>query len=298
MQHLTTISILLATLVTLLALNNVGAAAYDGTEAMLSLNVACVSFCDPSSYQRVYNGGNRLIDGLNVTLTIHESHYDTYGFVGYLPSAKSIYVVYRGTEGPLNWMSDVEMSLVPYTSFPAGVCTDCKVHRGFYTVLLSDFDNVTREVRRLRALFPTYTVKTTGHSLGGALSQLASMELIARGIPVQSVYNFGQPRTGNVQYAAFATSKGPVTFRHVHYADPVPHLPPPTPTGNTGYAHVCTEMYEPNEVFNGTIQACGDAKSGSCEEKGECMDMWKDSELNTNDHLTYLGVIIKCLLPA
>lgn len=270
-------------------------ATYNKKDALLSLNVACVSFCDPSTYEKSspYNGfGNGLVNGLNVTMTIHENHYQTYGFVGYLPSDKAIYVVYRGTEGTLNWMDDAEIQLVPYTSFASkGQCADCKVHRGFYTALLADFDNVTKEVKRLKKLFPSYVVKTTGHSLGAALAQLASMELTARGITVSGMYNFGQPRTGNAAYATFSTKTFPSsTYRHVHYADPVPHVPPPA----AGYTHICTEMYEPNEIYDGTIKQCG-AEPNNCEASGSCMDVWKDKQLNTQDHLVYLGLVIKCL---
>jgi putative lipase involved disintegration of autophagic bodies len=46
------------------------------------------------------------------------------------------------------------------------------------------------EVKRLKSLHSTYEVKTTGHSLGGALAQLTAMSLLADGISV-SMINFG-----------------------------------------------------------------------------------------------------------
>ena len=55
-----------------------------------------------------------------------------------------------------------------------------------------------------------------------------------------SVYNFGQPRTGDQAYAAYATKKVS-TWRVTHNKDTVPHLP--FTTGMDFY-HVCTEEFE------------------------------------------------------
>ena len=272
------------------------AAAYDHSEAETALYLSAATFCDPGDYTtRSFDNSVPALVGFNATLSIQDVKYATAGFVGYLPSTQSIYVAYRGSMNWQNWMANLEARPVEYTSFTdagsAIQCNNCKVHRGFYSALLSDFDSVTSEVKRLTELYPTYAVKTTGHSLGAALSQLAAMELIARGIPVAANYNFGQPRTGNGDYSA-VVNELLRSYRHVHYADPVPHVPPPA----FGYVHACQEYYEPNEVWDGTLTACGEvsASEKSCEDLGECMLQWKDRQLNPDDHMTYLGIPIKC----
>jgi hypothetical protein len=182
-------------------------------------------------------------------------------------------------------MANIETRLIP---FPG--CDNCKVHRGFYTALLDDFDAVTNEIKRLLTQYPNAKVKTTGHSLGAALAQLAAMELLHRGIKVDNVYNFGQPRTGNSFFSAYSSSSIP-QFRHVHYKDPVPHVPPPA----FGFVHTCNEMYEPNEIFDGTLNQCGNINN--CEGDGSkdtCMLVWKDWQLKSDDHMTYLGKKIVC----
>lgn len=55
---------------------------------------------------------------------------------------------------------------------------NCKVHAGWYNGLNLVWDDVKQEVSRLQGLYPTYKVKVTGHSLGGALAQLTGMRLI------------------------------------------------------------------------------------------------------------------------
>jgi len=59
------------------------------------------------------------------------------------------------------------------------------------------------EVKSLHKKYPSYAIKTTGHSLGGALAQLAGMSLTHSGYDV-SMINFGQPRIGDADYASFS----------------------------------------------------------------------------------------------
>lgn len=106
--------------------------------------------------------------------------------------------MFRGSESIRNWITNLSADKTPYTTFPA--CANCQVHSGFYSATKSVYPDVLNEVKRLRALYPTYAIKTTGHSLGGALAQLTAMELLNSGYAV-SMINFGQPRVGEVNYA-------------------------------------------------------------------------------------------------
>ena len=65
-------------------------------------------------------------------------------------------------------------------------------------------------------MYPTYAIKTAGHSLGAALAFLVQLDLIAAGYDV-TMYNFGEPRVGDKTFAAFAYSKAPSSYRHTHY---------------------------------------------------------------------------------
>jgi predicted lipase len=100
------------------------------------------------------------------------------------------------------------------------------------------FSAVLNEVNRLRALYPTYTVKATGHSLGAALALLTAMDLKNKGIPTL-VYNFGQPRVGDPKFTSCVASKVP-TERVTHLKDTVPHIP----YESWGYLHATREAYE------------------------------------------------------
>ena len=87
-------------------------------------------------------------------------------------------------------------------------------------------------LKQLIGEYPEYKVVLAGHSLGGAVSALAALELKARGINV-TITTFGEPRLGNKEMAMYMdkifpwnVSESEAAFRRVtHIEDPVPLLP-------------------------------------------------------------------------
>lgn len=139
----------------------------------------------------------------------------------------------------------------------------------------------------MQALFPTYKVKTTGHSLGAALAFMAQMSLIKDGFDTTMI-NFGQPRCGDKKFAEFASAKRHDSYRVVHYKDQVPHLPP---KGFLGYHHATTEAYED---LDGSVRTC-DTTNG---EDPTCMDQWGPLEQSWDYHTQYLGFnMAECSYP-
>lgn len=260
-----------------LAINVLGST-YDTDEGLRSVWLSAAAYCDPSTYlSRTYKGPTA---GFVPTYYIHSNSTsgDTTGYIGYLSSAKTIYVVYRGSSSISNWIADLDAFKTTYTSYPE---CNCQVHKGFYLSEQVVIDDVIAEVSSLLKKFPTYKVKVTGHSLGAAMAQLTSMDLVKAGISA-SVYNFGQPRTGDSKYASFATTKVP-TFRVTHYKDIVPHLPI---TAVMEFYHLCTEEYEDN---SGNLKTC----TNTCEDPS-CADQFTESQWTTSDHLVYLGLNMAC----
>ena len=251
-------------------------AAYDNNQAQISLWLSAAAYCGKSNYKtHTFKGPTT---GFVVTYVISDTNSDTQGYVGYLPSDKSIYVAYRGSQDIRNWVTNLDAWKTAYTSFPD---CNCQVHKGFYEAEQKVIGGILTEVKRLRSLYSTYAVKVTGHSLGAALAQLTSMDLIKAGISC-SVYNFGQPRTGDKAYASFATSKVS-TWRVTHNKDIVPHLPFTT---GMEYYHVCREEFED---VNHNLKTC----DTSCEDK-TCADQFSTAQLNVDDHLVYLNMGVNC----
>lgn len=154
-----------------------------------SLWLCAATYCAPSSYlSRTYLGPTK---GFVPTYTIYDSRSDTNGFIGYLPSLSTIFVVFRGSIFAKNWASDLdachknELYIIsrvsmsgsksnPLNSFDSTL----QVHKGFYNAEQSVISSVVSQVNSLLKQHPGSNVIVAGHSLGAALAQLTGMDLI------------------------------------------------------------------------------------------------------------------------
>lgn len=174
---------------------------YSSSEAMISVQLSGDAYCGKDAYMNHSFTGTA--KGFVVTKVLYDSGSDTEGYVGYLPSDSSIYVVYRGSSSIPNWITNFDATQATYTKWPT---CNCKVHAGFDKAVTAVYSDVISAVKSIQKTHPTYKVKTTGHSLGAALAQLTAMSLLADGVTV-SMVNFGQPRLGDTTYASFSGTK-------------------------------------------------------------------------------------------
>lgn len=139
---------------------------------------------------------------------------DTQGFVAW--TSTIVIVVYRGTEAVGDWLTNLSV-------FSQGT-TYGNIHRGF----LYEFRNSRQKVDSLLGLANADSKKIflAGHSLGGALATVASMEWF--GIhPIAAVYTFGQPAVGFTALRSSVEVRYPDRFhRFVNEGDIVPRVPP------------------------------------------------------------------------
>ena len=100
---------------------------------------------------------------------------------------------------------DLEFALVDYSSPGVSDTGGVQVHQGFLTAFNSVADIVLNIVSDQISTHPSYSLVSTGHSLGGALASLGGVSLAAN-FPGASLrmFTFGQPRTGNAAYATLA----------------------------------------------------------------------------------------------
>lgn len=139
-------------------------------------------------------------------------------------------LAYRGTESLKDWMTDADIDLV---GGPGG-----KVHEGFSMALSHVWKEVwtyIRESRKCRSLW------VTGHSLGAALAALTVAKLrLEKDEPVNGLYTFGHPRTGDRDFAKnFDSDFSLQTFRYVNNNDIVTRVP----FRSMHYSHVGTFKY-------------------------------------------------------
>ncbi|MDY6978432.1 MAG: lipase family protein [Pseudomonadota bacterium] len=125
---------------------------------------------------------------------------------------KSQLIGVRGTSNIANALLDMDAKLV--TDPHAGI----RLHRGFSTAA----EKIYSEVKPL--LKKDYTLSTTGHSLGGAVSLVLAMYLDLDGFSIGKVVTFGQPKVTNI--AGAKKFNHLEVYRLVTPEDLVPLVPP------------------------------------------------------------------------
>jgi len=125
-------------------------------------------------------------------------------------------IVIRGTANVNNLQSDIDVRLVDDAR------TGISLHKGFRDAsitIMQILDN-SHTVE--------HTVHITGHSLGGAISQIIGMWLHKRGHNVQ-IFSYGSPKVSN----QVLSGGQPTHWRVVRRSDPIPFTPP-WPYSHTG----------------------------------------------------------------
>jgi hypothetical protein len=175
---------------------------------------------------------------------------NTQVFVG--ENDNAIVLAFRGTESPttLDGLKDwlltdaVNLLIVPEgqigTEF-AAAGVGARFHLGFMTALASIWGPTAEAVdkavqKKERPLW------ITGHSLGGALAQLAAWRFHRQFVEVHQVMTFGAPMVGNrTATEAFDREFPGKIFRYVNSPDMVPALPTVSLLANA-YGHCQKEM--------------------------------------------------------
>ncbi|KAK1726686.1 hypothetical protein CaCOL14_002484 [Colletotrichum acutatum] len=206
---------------------------------------------------------------------------------------KAIIIAFRGTYSISNTIVDlstIPQEYVPYPSpddggeapkEPKRKCKDCTVHMGFLTSWRQARRLVIPEVKKLREQYPDYPIHLVGHSLGGAVAMLASLELkISFGWDNVKVTTFGEPKVGNQGLVDYVDEVFGLrdekdediskrTYRRVTHADdPVPLLP----LTEWGYKPHAGEFYIAKAELSPSLEdvvACRGDSDASCITKAD-----------------------------
>lgn len=185
--------------------------------------------------------------GDHLDLSKSKATTGTDGF--YLRTDKAGFLVFRGTQE--NQISDVIVDIRVGLERPGPIVNEAgngNVHSGFYNGLHAVWDyGLHDELKKQHGdgKLPLYVI---GHSLGGALSTVATHHLLFDGcltsllravdlrstctstfIPVKAVYTFGSPRVGDEKFATTLHDRiaatGTKMFRFVNEDDNISMLP-------------------------------------------------------------------------
>lgn len=186
--------------------------AQHSSEAALSAAVS------PRVRQAFSISGERLTGTAGTVFERLFRHQAGFGFIGQGRESGGYQGHYllaiRGTAAKREVLTDLHFGLNSSSNHK-------KVHAGFNRVFSSQQD-------QLAAFFdkaPPGPVHCVGHSLGGALANLAANWLKTRyAVPV-ALYTFGAPRVGLSDFASASESRIESIHRCTHHADPVPMVP-------------------------------------------------------------------------
>ncbi len=249
-------------------------ASYDEMLNKYALNISQASYCvsSPSSWNCatcdksieitdiIENGGVRALNALD--------HINA-----------KIIVAFRGSSNIKNWINNIQFSHVkPYNDYE-----DVSVDKGFYKALGYVKEPIFDFIANIVPKYPNYNILITGHSLGGALSTLASFEMVyIHGINSGKIelLTFGSPRVGNNVFKKYMLPMG-VSWRTTHYYDIVPHVPEEF----LDYIHISQEIWynENSSVY----KICDD----EVDEDNSCSNSCAPTKCtSTSDHMTYLNI--------
>lgn len=151
-------------------------------------------------------------------------------------TSKEIVLSISGSNGPGMWSAVSNFTIVDWPLVPQAMA-----HQQFIQVWnYMDPEAVALSMNRAKRMYPDYSMKATGHSLGGAVAMLAAAQLrLEHDLPID-VYSFGAPKLGNEHLSRFIEEQEEgKNFRITHLNDPISRLP----RGCTGYTHISTEYW-------------------------------------------------------
>jgi triacylglycerol lipase len=148
---------------------------------------------------------------------------DGFGWVVQNTQEHILVVSFRGTVSLEDWLHDFDCLPAPYEP----VANYGTVHKGFQAVYEVVRESMLDEIRNADQHFTRLIV--TGHSLGAALCELATPDLLHNGgfAVVPEVQHFAGPRAGHHDFASRFDAEISACFRVVNAWDIVPQLPPP-----------------------------------------------------------------------
>jgi predicted lipase len=202
-------------------------------------------------------------------------------------------VVFRGTDSSswYNWAENMRAWRTDTTYPVPGAPKSVRVHSGFLVLynsssMASTFKKAFAEMMQQH---PDGSTIVLGHSMGGALAQLAALDLkIEHDLKDVKVFTFGAPRLGNSVFSDFFNEHVTEAWRFTHGRDIVPSVPPQL----FGFHHVSREVWlvDVEDAGSGDVQQ----RIVVCDDTGEdptCHNSACRLGLCTSvaDHLQYYG---------
>ncbi|KAI9590921.1 Alpha/Beta hydrolase protein [Syncephalis fuscata] len=224
-------------------------------------------------------------------------------YVAVSPDQKAVILSFRGSNNNRNFMDAADVSEgqpepnlygVPVNNIDQlpPMPNRARLFNGFARSARSQIETAVEKLYDAYSKNPTYSVIITGHSLGGAVSQLAALYARIRyrkTMPLAAVYTYGKPIIGNALFEDWSVSIIHPTpfFRFVSSDDVVPLLwydnnSRKTPESRVRHALGAQEVYCP-DFSSPTMIVCKGELDSECSEMQDC------TRLSWAHHSEYAG---------
>jgi hypothetical protein len=165
--------------------------------------------------------------GFNKLTAFHNGLTDGWAYIA--EGTDLIALAFGGTSSTKDWDTDFDVALV----HPENTDRRLRVHKGFYQAFVKLNEGTLGIKKKLdvvnEATKGAVPIYIAGHSLGGALAQIAGAVLGSD--QVAACCTFGAPRVGNFYFDLWV--KVP-SYRVINYADIVPQVPLPVVYRHSG----------------------------------------------------------------
>jgi hypothetical protein len=211
------------------------------------------------------------IPNFNLIQTFWDNFTSTFCYFGQMDNNGEYILAFEGSQDTQDLMIDLNFSkLVPYKRHPTA-----KVHSGFWTA----YTSVRNEIYGLINSHTIGSISVVGHSLGGALATIASLDLVEE-LELNSVkmISLGAPRVGNLDYSKLYLDSVSDFFRLTHARDPIVHLP----YRLMGFTHIGNEIFYPDNTLD--YIECTEG------ENPRCANSVAKDPLNFTDHGYYMNI--------
>ncbi|EAR84464.2 lipase family protein (macronuclear) [Tetrahymena thermophila SB210] len=203
------------------------------------------------------------------------------GFCGYNPIKHQIIIAIRGTANLNNWITNLKAFPVDFPD-----CDGCQIHMGFRDHAQSIQNHINQCVKNILEKYVDANVIITGHSLGGAIATLISVEVLKYLQPKNqiSLYTFGAPKIGNQNFVEYLNQIIPNSYRIVNYYDAVPHLP---------FKQILDFRHHGYEIWMTNPNSINQFKVCQHEDE-QCSSQVSLLNFSVQNHISYFGIYTGC----
>jgi len=214
----------------------------------------------PNEIAAIKNAGYTFLqtlygDDLATDIDPHLGDIVTFGFLA-VSGAKELVVSIRGTDTILEWLHDASYLMVPSPITGSHGYTEdgfSSVYRSLRIGPAKGTSSAKDTVKGYLDAGTAASVTICGHSLGGALATLLTLDVgLNTTCHAPTVYTYASPRTGDHVFEGSFDAVIASCYRIANRQDLVPKLPPILPLP---YEHVNTlyELVPPPNTINPTI---------------------------------------------